>query len=263
MCTPPESSARLSYLLMCAGCGSLPTTLSWYAVPGAFIERTATPFTAFVNRPAPMSQSDFAAVCFSLYCFTRMPKTSEKLLVQRARLVVVFERGAELRHAMRQLVTDDVERPVKRLNSFPSPSPYSICSPVPVRVAVRGAEVHGGIETEPFAVDRVAAVDLLVEIVGDAGAFVRFVRRDVVRRLRAFAANELSGEVALSLRVVNRAPLSPWRATARRRSDRMLFARRALPPTARACRPRVGALLVVTVLGDVREDVRRNDAADM
>ena len=42
---------------MCAGCGSLPSTGSSYAVPGAFIERRATPLMSGPRMPAPISQS--------------------------------------------------------------------------------------------------------------------------------------------------------------------------------------------------------------
>src|SRR5437762_3237547 len=42
------------------------------------MERTATPFTHRPSRPAPRSQSALAAVCFSVYCLTSEPKTSEK-----------------------------------------------------------------------------------------------------------------------------------------------------------------------------------------
>ena len=64
---------------MCAGCGSLPSTGSSYAVPGAFIDRSATPFTSGVKRPAPISQSACAAVCCGewAYCLTSEPKTSD------------------------------------------------------------------------------------------------------------------------------------------------------------------------------------------
>lgn len=57
--------------------GSFPRTGSSYAVPGAFIERSATPLTLLVNRPSPMSQSAVAASCPRARCLTRDPKTSE------------------------------------------------------------------------------------------------------------------------------------------------------------------------------------------
>ncbi len=62
---------------MVAGCGSLPSSSSSYAVPGAFIERSATPVTLGPSSPAPISQSASSAVCSSEYCLIREPKTSD------------------------------------------------------------------------------------------------------------------------------------------------------------------------------------------
>src|SRR5215472_18530133 len=73
--TPPLSSAVWTKWSMWAGCGSLPSKSLSKAVPGAFIDRRASP--CLVRSPSPISQSASLAVCFITYCLTREPKTSE------------------------------------------------------------------------------------------------------------------------------------------------------------------------------------------
>lgn len=77
MCTPPLSAVVRTKSSMWRTCGSLPSTGSSWAVPGAARERIALPATCAVNRPAPSSQSASSACWRSACCLTSRPSTSQ------------------------------------------------------------------------------------------------------------------------------------------------------------------------------------------
>ena len=72
-----DASMVWTYPRMWAGCGSRPRRGSSYAVPGAFIDRSATPRIDGPNSPAPTSQSAARTSCPSRHCLTSTPKMSD------------------------------------------------------------------------------------------------------------------------------------------------------------------------------------------
>ena len=131
MCTPPLSSEVSTKSSMCAGCGSLPSTGSSYAVPGAFIERRATPLMSGPRMPAPISQSAWSAVCCgeAARCLTREPKTSESDSL-RAPDWSRYTRSdsCEVTAWVSSWAITSMAL-VKLVNRTPSPSPKTICEP--------------------------------------------------------------------------------------------------------------------------------------
>ena len=82
---------------------------SSYAVPGARIERRATPWTLGVNSPAPISQSAAAASWPSERCLTSEPKTSDTLSFSAPDCPWYDQPGGQLGHAVGELVAHHVD----------------------------------------------------------------------------------------------------------------------------------------------------------
>jgi hypothetical protein len=115
-----------------------------------------------------------------------------EMFVQRARLILVDQRGGVLRDAVRQFVADDVERFGEAVEQLSVAVAVDHLLPVPQRVRVVHAVVNRGVERETASVDGAASVNLRVEIVRDPCAVVGLAGSYIRDRLRAFAAQQLS-----------------------------------------------------------------------
>ena len=114
---------------MCAGCGSRPSTSSSYAVPGAFIDRSATPCTAGVKMPAPISHDASAAVWPRTCCSVRAPNTSATDSLS-APDCPEYSRPPECSTTpWPSSCAMTLIEPVNPVNTSPSPSPNTIRSP--------------------------------------------------------------------------------------------------------------------------------------
>ena len=76
-----------------------------------------------------------------------------EVFVERARFVVIIECGRELRDAVRQLVSDHVERRRESIEQLSVAVAVDHLASVPHRVVEADAEVHGRIEAHAAAVD--------------------------------------------------------------------------------------------------------------
>ena len=122
-----------------------------------------------------------------------------EVLVERAGLAGVRQARAVLRHAVRQLVRDDVERFGEAREQLAVAVAVEHLPPVPLRVVEMRAVVHGRLQRHAAAVDGVAFVDLAIKVVRLRRAVLRFLRRGV----RA-SAQRRSRQVAAVARVVDR-----------------------------------------------------------
>ena len=125
------------------------------------------------------------------------------VLVQGAALVLVVETRLVLGHAVRELVTDHVERLGEAAEDLAVPVAEHHLPPVPERVAERAPVVDGGVERQAAAVDRVAAVHLEEVVVGGTERVVRLVHGDVVRGRFPFSAHPLPRQPEPVLGVVH------------------------------------------------------------
>jgi hypothetical protein len=114
---------------MLSGCGSFPSTGSSKAVPGAFIDRRATPLTPDASRPSPISQSAWSAVCcgWCTRCLTSDPKTSETCSLRAPDWPEYTSPDVRLVTAWVSSWPITSTETVKLLNRWPSPSPKAIC----------------------------------------------------------------------------------------------------------------------------------------
>src|SRR5438067_660541 len=108
-----------------------------------------------------LRQACSTARCGSLRAPYSFAATSS---VARARFVDVDEVRAVLRHAVRELVGDDIERFGEATEHPPVAVAVDHLPAVPLRVVEVRAVVHGRFEREAAAVDGVAAVDLPIEL---------------------------------------------------------------------------------------------------
>ena len=75
------------------------------------------------------------------------------MLIERTRLTGVAEGGGELRHTVRQLVPDHVERSGEAIEDAPVAVAVDHLPAVPQGVLEGRAVVHGRVETHALAVD--------------------------------------------------------------------------------------------------------------
>ena len=102
-------------------------TGSWNAVPGALIDRNATPLMPGRNIPSPISQSASRAVWRRDHCFTSEPNTSaiDSLSAPDWSLYGSFPPTTPCVNSCPMTSASSV----KRLKIIPSPSPNTICEP--------------------------------------------------------------------------------------------------------------------------------------
>ena len=87
-------------------------------------------------------------------------------LVQRAGLVAVRQAGGELGDAVRQFVADDAQGLGEPLEDLAVAVAEDHLVAVPEGIVVQLAEMDGGVQAEPAAVNGVPAKDVRVEAVG-------------------------------------------------------------------------------------------------
>ena len=97
-------------------------------MPGAFIERSATPVTRG-EQPGADQPVGLLGGLAERYCLTSEPKTSDTDSLSAPDWPKYVEVGGVLRDAVGQFVPDDVHGMVKSRKISPSPSPKTICSP--------------------------------------------------------------------------------------------------------------------------------------
>ena len=114
---------------MCAGCGSRPSTSSSYAVPGAFIERRASPCTAVVKMPAPISHDASAAVCPRTCCSVSAPNTSATDSLRAPDWPAYSSPPECSMTPWPSSCAITLIEPVNPVNTSPSPSPNTMRSP--------------------------------------------------------------------------------------------------------------------------------------
>ena len=184
MCTPPLSSEVSTKSSMCAGCGSLPSTGSSYAVPGAFIERRATPLMSGPRMPAPISQSASSAVCCgeAARCLTREPKTSESDSLRAPDWFWYDEIRLVRGDRVGQLVGHHVDGTGEAGEQDAVAVTEDHLRTVPERVVVVPVEMDRARQGRARIVVRVASVDVEVEIPGRTEPVVHPVRFDVPGR---------------------------------------------------------------------------------
>src|SRR5262249_7657328 len=100
----------------------------------------------------------------------------------RSRLPLIIQTGFILSDAMGQLMADHVNRLCKALEDDPIAVAVYHLAAIPEGIIVLLAVMHAGIEPHAAVVDGVAAVLLLVKIVGGAGSLVGFVHHRIARR---------------------------------------------------------------------------------
>ena len=218
------------------------------AVPGAFIERSASPRPG-ASVPAPMSQSASPAALAERVLLDERPEDVGEVLVQGARLLAVHEPGRVLRHAVRELVADDLDRPREGAAGEELPAAVAVdhLDAVPERVVEADAVVDRGHELRALAVDAVAVEHLAVERPRVRGAVEGLVDRDVGDRPVVRAADEPARQVGLPavLDVVDRLRGRPRaRGGARGSSRPMSSARMSVETTARCVRSEADEAIV-------------------
>ena len=226
---------------MWSGCGSLPT--HWVVVGRT--GRLHRPQGHAVDARGPQASAD-QPVCLRRR-LTERPLLNERTedvrnrLVQRAGLIVVFECRGRTRYAMRQLVAHNVDGNRETVEDRPVAVAEHHLRAVPERVVVLVPEMDRPDQVHAVVVDRIASVDVAIEIEGGAQAVVGFVDRDVPAGALAFASNQRSGQVGRIGGRVNKAILargpdafypSRSRLRSRARCDRIQ------PSSARFCSAR-------------------------
>ena len=131
--------------------------------------------------------------------------------VQRAGLILVDEVGGVLRHAVRQLMTNDVDRDgetSEQLQRFIAIAVDHLLA-VPERVVVVVLVVNGGIQAQSTPIHRVTRVDIVIEVVSRARAIIGFVHRDVGAGWVTLATHFAARQGGAVRSVVDDATLAP------------------------------------------------------
>src|SRR5664280_1795952 len=186
---------------MSAGCGSLPISGSSYAVPGAALDGGGEQ----AGADQPVGPLGSLPECPLLD--ERAEDVGERL-VKRPRLVRVVEARLILRDAVGQLVADHVDSLGEALEDLPVAVAVHHLSAVPEGVVVAPLVMDGGDERHAAVVDRVAAEDVVIEVVRSAGAVVGLVDRDVLARRVALTPRLRAGELRAVFGVVHGAVLA-------------------------------------------------------
>src|SRR5437867_5573344 len=182
------------------------------------------------------------------------------VLVQCSALPLIDELRLVLRHAMSQLVSDDVDGAGETVEDHAISVAIDHSPSVPEGVVVSQLEVDRGVQPHPPAVDGVAVELLQEQVVGLSRTVVGLVRGGIVRRRIPLAADENAGEVAAVLCVVNRSVSSPDGGDGREDPDPLAPSAHLLGQRQSALGPR--PLARIASLGDLPQDVRRDDAAE-
>lgn len=187
------------------------------------------------------------------------------VLIERTGLTGIAEGGGVLRHAVRQLVADHIHRSGEAVEDAAVAVAVHHLTAVPHGVVEAGAIVNGGVETEAVAVDGAETEDALEEVVRRAAAVEGFVDFDVRTAGVALGHDEGARQLVLLLRVVDTPVLlrPPARTPGggRRFHERADTPRGELPHVLESGAGAV-ARFMVRLVGDVPQDVRRDDAAD-
>src|SRR4029077_12510890 len=112
------------------------------------------------------------------------------MLVQRTRLLAVFEPSGELCNAVRELVCDHVEclRELADLKDLVAAIAEDHLGAIPERVLEAHAEVDGRDQLHSFVVDAVTSPNVAIEVVSLARVLENVVDRLIARGRVALAA---------------------------------------------------------------------------
>jgi hypothetical protein len=212
-----------------------------------------------------MSQSDLVRGLAEQPLLDHDPERVREMLVQRARLTVIAESRRELRDAVRQLMGNDIDGGREAGEDASIGVAVNHLPAVPERVLEGRAVVHGRVETQPLAVDGRTPKDLREKIVRRTAAAVSLVDFDVRPARLVLAHDELPGKAGGVLSGVDVA--SSFRGTGR------CCCGGSFEKRGRATRGQLAHVLergaggaacfVRGVCGNPRQDVRRDDAADV
>lgn len=188
-------------------------------------------------------------------------------LVERARLAEVRQVRRVLGDAVAELVADDVDRDGEVEEDLAVAVAEHHLFAVPEGVVVVALVVHGRVQRQPGAVDRVALVRLEEQLERGTQARVRAVDRGVLAGFVALAAHLPAGQVRAVAGVVDRAVRfarlgADGRGDGRGADDRGQTAVGALEGVALQGFARGAREHRVLGLGELVEDVRWYDGAE-
>ena len=127
-------------------------------------------------------------------CLTRDPKTSENDFVQSARLIAVVQLGSVLCHTVRELVPDDIDGDGEAVEQLPVAIAVDHLLAIPEGVVILPIVVYGGVQAQAVSINRVALVDIPVEVIGGTSALICFIDSWIADSRAALIPNQRAGQ---------------------------------------------------------------------